>query len=62
MAKKTDNQDGANATIPGADSAAPAAVAEEQPTRGGSFIRNEDGSLTQTEGHGFAPELANNQE
>lgn len=30
-------------------------VTEEQPQRGGSFVRNTDGTLTQTEGHGFAP-------
>lgn len=32
----------------------PAAAAEEQPARGGSYVRNPDGTLTQTEGHGFA--------
>ena len=29
-------------------------VTEEQPQRGGSYTRNPDGTLQQTEGHGFA--------
>jgi hypothetical protein len=33
-------------------------VAEEQPARGGSWIREADGTLTQIEGHGFAEQSA----
>lgn len=29
-------------------------VTEAQPQRGGSYTRNPDGTLQQTEGHGFA--------
>ena len=56
MAKiKTDLPAYANAN----SAPAPAAIEEVQPQRGGSFVRNPDGTLTQTEGHGFAQD--NNQ-
>lgn len=35
-----------------------AAVQEENPTRGGSYIRNADGTLTQTEGPKPRPDTA----
>lgn len=65
MAKKADSTDSSENT--GTTETTNAAVAtpvveEATPDRGGSFTRNADGSLTQTEGHGFAHDLLNNQE
>lgn len=60
MSIKNNNTDAA--TAPGADNAAPVAAAEEQPVRGGSYVRNADGSLTQTEGNRFNTEIMDNQE
>lgn len=51
MAKiKTDIPADANAN------SAPAAIEEVQPQRGGSFVRNTDGTLTQTEGPKHQPD------
>lgn len=59
MAKDSVKQEGAEVVVknPAATASTPAAAvtpADAQPDRGGSFTRNKDGSLTQTEGHGFA--------
>lgn len=63
MAKKTDGTDGAEGDAANAVAIVPAApVVEAQPSAGGSFTRNADGTLTQTEGHRFAHDVINNQE
>ncbi len=47
-------QDGSTAALAGSAATEPVAHEEAQPARGGSYTRNADGTLTQTEGQGFA--------
>ena len=57
MARKNTDTGAGTDPLDGADQASPAGstipAADAQPMRGGSYMRNDDGSLTQTEGHGF---------
>lgn len=59
MAKKP-NATGENTSpesgLPAAADAPVVVAPETTPQHGGSFTRNPDGTLTQTEGHGFAPD------
>lgn len=59
MAKKTELNAGSASLEETASPATSRTADEEQPQRGGSYVRAADGTLTQTDGHGFAHDADN---